>query len=347
MPLPNTVQFTTARVHCTEKTDSRRETWNPKEGLSVSIDIYFEWERRYFLIDDLVNPRNIYDRAWPYTVGADEFNGMRLLPVEIAMSPIRGSSYEAGCQGINYTSGIATITYKMWTPTRESIEFQTQSIRLEPKLFKWKNEAYNDDAGMPQGLEGLSQTVTRLILVKEYDNMGLGLPYNMFGTETTTDFDASTGLIGTVHNQDYYSSIIQSKNPTGSPSSGTEFVRFKAGTLLMLDPVIQPGPQFVETPNPSGQGAFSWRRGYNYKFRWLFRPEGHNKFWRPAKENTTGKRGSWEELVLNGTGPPAEEYTPFPEMDHGNFLSNSESENLQNLPDPTPLDTECPLYDLR
>jgi len=327
------IQF--SKVPCAEKAHSRKEMWSPTAGLSCSVELYINWVDRYKLIDDLA--QNPYTRAWPYTVSLPEMDQLLPIPVEISFSPLRGEKYVKGRQGIDYANGIATVSYKMWTPTRERIEFQTTNVRLEPSLFKWSNPAFPDDGQQPKGLEGLTQTLRRLVFVKEFDAMLIDLPNNFYGTEDST-YDASSGAVGTVHDRLYVSSLIH----TRVDGKGTEFVKFKENTLLMMDPVINDGPQFVSIPSdiPDETPRKAWRRGYRFKLRWLFRPEGHNKFWRPEKEGKSKKRGSWESLTLRGKD---EIYEPFPELNHAPFLSNSESEKLQKPPVPLPLSNIPPL----
>ena len=315
-------------VDCTERAHTRTETWSPEEGLTCSVELLLAWEDRYKLIYDLM--MNCLSRGWPFP----KFYMDHHIPVptNINIRPLRGQFYKASHQGIEYETAIAKVTYKPWCPIRETVEFQTQSIRLEPKLFPWSKSAYPDDGQQPTGLGGLTQTIHRLILVKEFDLIGGyhlqdGIPYNFYGTEVPTE-DGSSGLTGTVHDKPYTSTLVTQK---GTDSEGgaitTKFVRFAANTLLMLNPIIMDGPIFrrpiIENDDGFFVSDFNLSRGQRIKLKWLFRPEGHNKFWRPEKENSPSqstrrdKRGGWESLKLKGAN---EDYEPFPYKTHTPFL---------------------------
>lgn len=311
-----------SKFACSEKTNTRRETWNPTEGLTCSLELYVAWSDRYNFINDLA----LYplDRAWPYTSTTEApgiFSGIRPVPVEINVVPVRDSGYVQGCQGADYKVGVATVTYKMWSPVRETVEFQTKAIRLDPRQFKWATpDGSNQDQRNVHGIEGLSQVVNRLILVREFDTPLLLLPSNFYtstGGGEARGINARSGLIGTVHSKKYTSTLIVERSSAQGSPQGTKFVEFAKGTLLLLDPIVTPGPDLVKFP-PNGNVI--WRRGFRWKFRWLYRPEGHNYFWKPSapidtSSSGTTSTGGWDRLTIGDAT-----YLPFDNEDHGTLL---------------------------
>lgn len=345
--MPN-VQFSIGTfTKLSEVTNSRRETWDPKEGLVCSLDVYLDWDRRYELMHAFAD--NPWRHVWPYTqYEASRFQGIRPLGHSISVVPVRDTAFSSGCQGIDYRTGIATLTYKQWAPVREYIEWQTQAIRLDPRYFKW--EGATEDKG-PQGLDGLNQVVHRLIYVKEYDLYAYGFPYNFFGTHTADNQGAGTaGLVGTIHESEHKTSIIERVSPgltdVGQPdflAVKRQYVKFPQESLLMLDPVMSPAPQMEAAPNAEDDEVLRWRRGNTVKMRWLYRPEGHNKFWQPDKDNPlTSVKGDWNNVVTRDGGV---KYEPFPTNNHYPFLSyDAELQILRELHPPPVVQTPCPVW---
>lgn len=325
-------------VECTERAGSRTETFDGDSGLVCNVDLYFDWNKRYDLMDDLIRGRH----QWPYLTTTPNFLFLDVIPTRISCKPIPQEDYTSGCQGIDHVSGIASVEYKTWSLVRESVEFQTQAIRLEPKLFKWKStNVVADDQRVIKGIEGLSQVVNRLILVREYE-IDFVPPFNFYGTNETGNQDARSGFTGTVHDKSYQSTLIQLVTGVTSPDGETEFVSFPADTLLLLDPIITPAANFSQVAGvpPETPPVLQWQRQYKYKFRWLFRPEGHDKFWRAQiLSSTANSRGGWDGVVIKDTAGD-EDYIPFPSKDQTPLFVSP----VSSLPIPN--SGPCPIYNI-
>jgi hypothetical protein len=290
-------------------------------------------------------------KSYPYfDERAGELDGT-MIATKVSLVPFRSSHYVQDCQGAKYSTAIVDVMYEQTRNVIETVEFQTTNIRLDPKYFEWYTPITDpsitnspNKGNAPGGIDGLSQTIRRMIYTRTY-YMLPALPYELF----LDTYDG--GWIGGVHSV-AADTKIKVTNPGISSfclapnSDSTSLLTFPAFSLLLLDPVVGENPALESLQG--GVDSFVWRLGYKLKVRWLFRPEGHNLYWRSDKVRVGSDQllGFFDYIKLRGRpstdgtlGGDDNRYTAFPSYDMSTLLQGSTAWGT-----PSPVESPCDTY---
>jgi len=275
-----------SRVEAREMINTRRESFDKLGRPKFSVVLQVDWLNRWSLIRDLytsLDPRNTVanqfigyrPRAFP-----DFFNkGVGEIVPESIGQPLVGFSAasmetmrecfttDGSKQVMEYKNAFVRCTYDRYFDIEDSLEFDAQFLKLDNTLFAWKSEATNTpQSRILRESEAPGQIFHNPVLTRNFKGVSPALLTNI------KDAIGFTNIVP-------YFSI-----PLG--------ILFDEETLLMEDPLIKPSinlsgelpPPPAETTTPDTSPFFG--SGFDVTFRFGWKPQGHNVFWRPKKQQS-------------------------------------------------------------
>lgn len=263
-------------IDCAEKHASISESMQAAQGIAAQVTLNCAWADRFLLMADLLSNM----RVWPN-------GGFTIPPKAQACSciPVPGAYIQVG-QACVYELAEVTVNYshKIVDVFSETLEPTAEFITADHKQFAWVDEV------IPAEEEGGEDTFTGPVLLEGEAPGFLLRSCNLVRTLyniPTLPSDILT-LVGMSNDDDYTSALLG--------------ITFPTETLMFCPP--QPSRTF----NSVGT------EGWTLQMKFACKPNGWNKFWRPA---ANGGNGGWDQIYhIESKGL----YKPHPPADFAAYL---------------------------
>lgn len=295
-----------------EKHNTRREWFDKHGNFNAQVTLEVASDDRFKLVQDLYTCcyGNQYEgqggylpRAYPAETSQTDgdnpnppvMNKIGVMSVSIGdIATCYNTDESEQVISSNYIHEVQ-VQYGAFWSIQENLEFETQVITQNHEDFHWKTKLPNNANDM-RTVKSLEVPVARLeeaILTREF--IGITGSKGLFNQQNnSTPPDIRTffeGIVGKTNSQIYASQQFG--------------YSFPPETLLLMKPVIRNGMDMQNLGQFTG-GTFNnfGGQGYTVQVSFLYKKQGHNKFWRPrmpvpSQSSQTERYGYFDSLTVS------------------------------------------------